>query len=518
MSMTRGGRGPAPCISSLAIERHRILRPMSSAHRPRDARDRQAVPGRARQRRRQLRPRARRGARAPRRERRREVDADEHPLRALQAGRGRDPRLGEVGQLQLRQGRDRLGPRHGAPALHAHPGHDGRREHRARDRADEDRRDPRLRHSTRAGPRARASVRLRDRSRREDRGHLGRPAAARRDPQGALPQGRHPHPRRADRGAHAAGGDGALRDPQGPPARGHVDHLHQPQAERGARDRRPDHRSPARAEDRHRAAGGGDRGRARPHDGRARSASPRRQAACDAGRGRARARRRPRSRRPRDREGSRRLAPGAHRRDRRDRGSRRKRPDRARRGDHRPATARERPHRRRRTRDVVAREPAGDARGGRRPHSGGPPSLRAHPRLHARGERRPARLPLPAGLAVRLASTQGARREDAAPDRGVRRARRQPADEGAEPLGREPAEARRRARGRSRPPRAHRGAADAWPRRRRDRVPPPPARRGARRGARGPPRLARARGGARRSPTGSSSCTRARSSPSTRRA
>ena len=68
--------------------------------------------------------------------------------------------------------------------------------------------------------------------------------------------------------------------------------------------------------------------------------------------------------------------------------------------------ARERPHRRRRTRDVVAREPAGDARGGHRSHSGGPPPLRAHPRLHARGERRPARLPLPAGLAVRLASTR----------------------------------------------------------------------------------------------------------------
>ena len=38
-------------------------------------------------------------------------------------------------------------------------------------------------------------------------GHHGRPAAARRDPEGALPQRGHPHPRRADRGADAAGGD-----------------------------------------------------------------------------------------------------------------------------------------------------------------------------------------------------------------------------------------------------------------------------------------------------------------------
>ena len=46
-----------------------------------------------------------------------------------------------------------------------------------------------------------------------DRGHHRRPAAARRDPEGALPRRRHPHPRRADGGAHAAGGGRALRDP-----------------------------------------------------------------------------------------------------------------------------------------------------------------------------------------------------------------------------------------------------------------------------------------------------------------
>ena len=42
-------------------------------------------------------------------------------------------------------------------------------------------------------------------------------------------------------------------------ARGHVDHLHQPQAQRGARDRRPHHGAAARQEDRH-----GRRAKARP--------------------------------------------------------------------------------------------------------------------------------------------------------------------------------------------------------------------------------------------------------------
>ena len=39
-----------------------------------------------------------------------------------------------------------------------------------------------------------------------------RPAAARRDPEGALPRRRDPDPRRADRRAHPAGGRGAVRD------------------------------------------------------------------------------------------------------------------------------------------------------------------------------------------------------------------------------------------------------------------------------------------------------------------
>ena len=61
-------------------------------------------------------------------------------------------------------------------------------------------------------------------------------------------------------------------------------------------------------------------------------------------------------------------------------------------------------------------------------------------------------------------------------------------------VGRQPAEGRDRARARRRPAGAHRRAADARARRRRDRVRPPPAGRGARRGPRRPARLARARG------------------------
>ena len=83
----------------------------------------------------ELRPAAGRGARAARRERRRQVDADERRLRPLSAGRGRDRDQRQAGRDRLNPRRDRERRRHGAPALHADPGDDGRREHRARDRA-----------------------------------------------------------------------------------------------------------------------------------------------------------------------------------------------------------------------------------------------------------------------------------------------------------------------------------------------------------------------------------------------
>ena len=88
-----------------------------------------------------------------------------------------------------------------------------------------------------------------------------RAAAARRDPEGALPRGDDPDPGRADRSPDAAGGGRAVRDHQEPAGGRHLDHLHQPQAEGGARDRRPDHRPAPRQEDRHHPARGRDRGR-----------------------------------------------------------------------------------------------------------------------------------------------------------------------------------------------------------------------------------------------------------------
>ena len=113
-----------------------------------------------------------------------------------------------------------------------------------------------------ARSRALAAVRARGRPDRARLEHHRRPAAAGRDPEGALPRRPDPDPRRADRGADAAGGGRALRDRPQPEGRRQVDHLHQPQAERGARDRRPDHGPPARQDDRHRLAGGCDRRRA----------------------------------------------------------------------------------------------------------------------------------------------------------------------------------------------------------------------------------------------------------------
>ena len=171
--------------------------------------------------------------------------------------------------------------------------------------------------------------------------HHGRPAAARRDPQGALPRRRDPDPRRADRRAHAAGGAGALRDHARAEGAGEVDHLHHPQAERGARDRRPHHGAAARQDDRRRArpSGATEESLAR-HDGRPRGAAARR----EAGR-RTRATRCSRSRTSRrsTTAGSRRSAAcrsSARRRDRRHRRRRRQRPDRADRRDRRPAPSR----------------------------------------------------------------------------------------------------------------------------------------------------------------------------------
>ena len=143
---------------------------------------------------------------------------------------------------------------------------------------------PGLRRGTQARARALGALRPRGQSRRAHRPHLGRPAAARRDPEGALPRSGDPDPRRADGRPDAAGGAGALRDPRVAEEPGQVDHLHHAQAERGARGRRPDHDAAAGQGCRHRPGRGRDRGGPRADDGRARGAAARRQAAGDAGR------------------------------------------------------------------------------------------------------------------------------------------------------------------------------------------------------------------------------------------
>ena len=236
---------------------------MEGAARPGAPWDHEALPRDRRERPHRPRPEARRGPRAARRERRGQVDADERPLRALQARRGRDPSR-TASRSSLKSSKDAID--RGIGMVHQHfmlipvmtvaenivlanePTHAG---------IMLDYRPPRA-----ARPRARRAVQVRDRPRRADRRHHRRPAAARRDPEGALPQGGRPDPRRADRRPHAAGGARAVRDPPQPQGRGDVDHLHHAQAERGARDRRPDQRPPPRQEDRHHAARGRDRGRA----------------------------------------------------------------------------------------------------------------------------------------------------------------------------------------------------------------------------------------------------------------
>ena len=140
-----------------------------------------------------------------------------------------------------------------------------------------ERRPARLRRRGEARPRDLDALRARRRPARAHPGHHGRPAAARRDPEGALPRRRHPRPRRADRRADPAGGAGALRDRQEPHRAGQVDHLHQPQAERGRRDRRPDDGAAPRQEGRDAAGGGRDRAGAGAPDGRPRSAAARRE-------------------------------------------------------------------------------------------------------------------------------------------------------------------------------------------------------------------------------------------------
>ena len=130
----RGARAPTWRSSSAASPSASGALVANDAHRPR--------------------PAARRDPRAARRERRRQVHADELALRpATRRTRARSCVGGAAGAHALLGRRDPPRDRHGAPALHADPGDDGRREHRARRRAA-----ARCRCSTSARGRASASA------------------------------------------------------------------------------------------------------------------------------------------------------------------------------------------------------------------------------------------------------------------------------------------------------------------------------------------------------------------------
>ena len=171
-------------------------------------------PGRAGERRGRLRGRRRRGARAARRERRRQEHALEHPHRPLPAGRGRDQRCTASRSTSTRR------------ATRSTPGSAWCTSTSASCRRSPS---PRTSSSASTGRRRAASSSTRAGSsgdvaelgeryglavdpRRARLAALRRRAAAGRDPEGALPRGADPDPRRADRGAHAAGGRVALRD------------------------------------------------------------------------------------------------------------------------------------------------------------------------------------------------------------------------------------------------------------------------------------------------------------------
>ena len=140
--------------------------------------------------------------------------------------------------------------------------------------------------------RARRALPHRRRSGCADLATLARRAAARRDPEGALPRGADPDPRRADRSAHAAGGGVALRDAARDGVGGTDGRLHLPQAPRGRRGLGPRHRPARRQERRHRRDEGVDVSLARVADGR-----PRRRRRRTGPEGALGRRRRPRARR-----------------------------------------------------------------------------------------------------------------------------------------------------------------------------------------------------------------------------
>ncbi len=186
----------------------------------------------------------------------------------------------DAGEIRLRGepvtiaspgGCDRARYRDDPPALHAREHADGRRERRARPPLV-----ARPAHGSQprrtTDTRARRALRPRRRSGRSRVAALGRRAPARGDPQGAVQERAAPHPRRADRRAHAARGRRPVRRPARDGRRRARPRLHLAQDSRGPRALGPHHGDARRALRRDRAAGRRDPQRARRDDGRTRAA------------------------------------------------------------------------------------------------------------------------------------------------------------------------------------------------------------------------------------------------------
>ena len=244
------------------------------------------------------------------------------------------------------------------------------------------------------GDKARAEVeeiserlRLRPRPRRARRGPRRRRAAARGDPQGALPRRQGDHPRRADRGAGPAGGRRALRRtsassrPRATPCSSSPTSStrcsRSPTTSPSCAAAPPWPPSPGR---RHRA-------QARRADGRLRAALAEHRGVHGHRRGDARAARRHARRRGRAPAARRRLADHPPRRGARHRRRRGQRPDRAHRGRDGHAAPHLRPRRARRRRRLRLVDQAAPRAG--RLHPRGPAATRPAARLAAVGEPHP---------------------------------------------------------------------------------------------------------------------------------
>ena len=228
---------PGPPRGPGAVSHHDLE---GLADAARTARHHQAVPGRPRERRDLDLGRPRQGARPAGRERRRQDDPHEHPVRACTSRtRARSSSTARSGSSTIPRP-----PSTPASAWSTSTSCSSRSSTSSRPSRSAPRRSRTASAASTVPRRASGSSSLSDqyklgrRPRRQDREPAGRRPPARRDPQGALSPERHPRPRRAERRPHAVRDRGAVRDHPVPDGDRHDDHLHHPQAQRGPRGRR----------------------------------------------------------------------------------------------------------------------------------------------------------------------------------------------------------------------------------------------------------------------------------------